>query len=577
MRITGLVTVVVLFLGASLVFGNAVQPVDGILPTYGAETGYNSENPPPVDSICLVFAGVDYGGNFSSPQNYVNAKHMVNVEVGSYYFPVVIWETGTAWGSQSLFSYWDDLFKFWSYPDSFTTNNGQDTGRPAVCADSHGNLHFAWHQTGSPDGYETFYARAFLDTSAGVIQYNVERPAQFISATNGEEESFPVIAIYGDTLVVCAFNVGTIGGEHAVHYNYSTDGGNTWAGVGTAYEHGTVMPGSWILPSIAPDPTSGDMWVTINFDMSGDGSEDIVALHWDAGANSWSNETVANATSMHPYVLSSVVVDNAGIPHCIFQENLTTTGGIGGLTGWNQCGPAGTLMYTHRQSGSWSTPSKIIFPFYTQRSYAAGHPSAGLIPNGDIGFSTTLPDSITPDTSSAYMPFNVHYGEIAAYSAATLTYGGKVSGIPWQDTKCAIFAHTTYNIPADGPGITWCQLDAAVPPADVYYNHKALVGIEEGTGTTPSPVALYQNYPNPSHGKTMIRFSIPSNTSITLDIHDIAGRLVRTLATGIPGSGNYFVVWDGKDAYGKDAPGGVYLYTLTAGKYSETKKLLLIQ
>jgi hypothetical protein len=576
MRITGLVLFAVIFLGASLLFGTALQHVDGMLPTNGAETPNVPDYPPPVDSICLVFAGVDYGGNFSSPQNYVNAKHIVNVVVGSYYFPVVTWETGASWGSQSLFSYWDDMFKFWSYPDSFTTNNAQDTGRPAVCVDSYGNLHFAWHQTGSPDGYETFYTRALLDTSAGVIQYNVERPAQFISATNGEEETFPALAIYGDTLLLCVYTVGTIGGEHAIGYNYSTDGGLTWAGNATAYEHGTVMPGSWILPSIAADPTSGDMWVTVNFDMSGDGSMDIVALNWDASANTWSNETVHNAISMHPYAASAVVVDNSGIPHCIFQENLTTTGGSGGMSGWNQCGPAGTLHYTHRQGGTWSSEQEIIFPFYTQRSYCAGYPSAGLLASGDIGFSTTLPDSASADTG-AYLPFNVHYGEIAAYSSAALTYGGKVSDLPWADTTCAIYAHTTYDIPADGPGITWCQMVSAVPPADVYYNHEAVVGIEEETETTPSPVALYQNYPNPSHGKTMIRFSVPAHTSISLDIYDIAGRLVRTLAAGTPGEGNYFAVWDGKDAYGKDAPGGVYLYTLTAGKFSETKKLLLIQ
>ncbi len=576
MRISGLVAVTIFLLGAGLLFGSAVQPIDNMLPTYGAETPNLTESPPPQDSICLVFAGVDYGGDFSSPQNYMNAKHITNVRVGSYDFPVVIWETGASWGAQSLFSYWDDMFKFWSYPDSFTTNNGQDTGRPAVAVDSHGNLHFCWHQTGSPDGYETFYARAMLDTSAGVIQYNVERPAQFISATNGEEESFPVLAVYEDTLVLCAFNVGTIGGEHAINYNYSTDGGNTWAGVATAYEHGTTMPGSWILPSIAPDPTSGDMWVTMDFDMSGDGSMDIVAFHWDAAGNSWSNETVANATSMHPYAGPAVVVDNSGIPHVIFQENLTTTGGSGGLSGWAQCGPAGTLMYTHRQGGTWSSPAKIIFPFYN-RSYAAGMPSAGLIAGtGDIGFSTTMPESASADTG-AYLPFNAHYGDIAAYSAAALTYGGKVSDLPLGDTTNAIYAHCIYNIAADGPGITWCQMVNALPPADVYYNHEAVAGVEEETETTPSKVTLYQNYPNPSHGKTMIRFSVPSNTAISLDIYDVAGRLVRTLASGTPGAGNYFTVWDGKDAYGKAAPGGVYLYTLSAGKFSETKKLLLIQ
>jgi len=577
MKFFGIIVVVVL-LGVGFLFGSfPAEKIDGMLPTIGAEGGNISENPPAKDSICLVFPSVDYGDAFSSPQNYVNAKHITNAAAGSYYFPVVIWESGVSWATQSLFSYWDDMFKFWSYPDSFTSNQGQDTGRPAVCADSHGNLHFIWHQTGSPDGYESFYTRAILDTSAGVIQYNVERPAQFISATNGEEESFPVIAIYEDTLIMAVYNVGTIGGEHAVNYNYSTDGGTSWAGNATAYENGTVMPGSWILPCIAPDPNSGDMQVVINFDKSGDGNMDIFGLHWTASTNTWTNEIIATGpSSMHPYACCGVVVDYNSVPHVVFQENLITTGGSGGLSGWNQCGPAGSLYYTHKQGGSWASPQKIVMTSCIQRSYCAGFPSLGIADDNTVYFSTTLPESASTDTG-AYAPFNVNYAEISPYTGA-VNFGGKVSGIPVQDSINAIFAHSTYNVPLDGPGITWCQMANGIQPADVYYVHKdTILGItENGDIAQLTTVKLFQNYPNPVSEKTMIRFSVPSRTSISLDIYDISGRLVKTLARGIPGAGSYFTVWNGTDNNGSKVPGGVYLYNLKAGPYSETRKLLVI-
>ena len=576
---------VILLVSAGFLFGyTPVQRVDGLLPTYGAERPAVPDNPPPTDSICLVFSGVDYGGNFSSPQNYVNAKHIANVIVGSYYFPVVIWETGASWSGASLFSYWDDMFKFWSYPDSFTTNQGQDTGRPAVCSDSHGNLHFAWHQTGSPDGYETFYTRAILDTSSGVIQYNVERPGQFISSTNGEPQTFPAMAIYQDTLIMVVDNHGDIGSEHAISYNYSTDGGTTWAGDADAYDHGSVMTGSWILPSVAADPTSGDMWAVVNFDVDGDGSMDIFSLHWDAATNTWTTETVAAATSMHPYACCNVVVDYNGVPHVMFQENLTTTGGASGLSGWNQCGPAGTLYYTHRQGGSWSTPQKIVMTSCVQRSYEAGYPSMGIASDNTIYFSTTLPESASVDTG-AYAPFNINYAELSPYTGA-VSFGGKVSNLPANDTVNAIYAHITYNVPlggevpggSEGPGITWCQMTNAAPPADVYYNHSdTLVGIAENEKVTDNlPVKLYQNYPNPVSGKTMIRFTIPKNTLISLNVYDISGRLVKTLAKGIPGGTSYFVIWDGTDMNGNAVPGGVYLYSLKAGSFTQTRKLLFI-
>ncbi len=578
MKLKALCTVTVLLLCVgSLVANHPVFPVHGMLPTNGAESPAVVDNPPPIDSICLVFAGVDYGGGFSSPQNYVNAKHITNVSVGSYYFPVVVWEMGGSWSDQSLFSYWDDMFKFWSYPDSFTTNQGIDTGRGNVCADSHGNLHFCWHQTGSPDGYEIFYTRADLDTSAGVIQYNVNRTPIMLSSTNGEEEHFPAMAIYEDTLLMAVWGLGA--DEHALGYNYSIDGGYTWLGPFVAYEHGSVMPGSWQLPSIGPDPNTGDMWVAFNFDMSGDGSMDIVAFHWDASTNTWTYETAATAISMHPYACPAIVVDYNSVPHIIFQENLSTTGGSGGLSGWNGCGPAGTLHYIHRiGANNWSVPSKIIFPgIYTARSYCAGYPSAGIAANDNgIYFSTTLPESASSDTG-AYLPFNVHWAEISGYGE--ISYGGKVSNLPWADTTNAIYAHTTYNVEPDGPGITWCQMVNAVPPADVYYNHKdTLAGIVEDEADLPSKVALYQNAPNPFSNKTVIRFSTGQRTEGSLTIYDVAGRKVRewhlapshtSLVTGL--------VWDGKDMNGQEVPGGIYLYTLTSGSFAETKKLILVR
>ena len=131
---------------------------------------------------------------------------------------------------------------------------------------------------------------------------------------------------------------------------------------------------------------------------------------------------------------------------------------------------------------------------------------------------------------------------------------------------------------SEGPGITWCQMTNAAPPADVYYNHSdTLVGIAENEKVTDDlPVKLYQNYPNPVSGKTMIRFTIPKNTLISLNVYDISGRLVKTLAKGIPGGTSYFVIWDGTDMNGNAVPGGVYLYSLKAGSFTQTRKLLFI-
>lgn len=559
-----------------------LRKVDAMLPAYADEPMSFPDYQPPIDTICLVFAGVDH----ENPQLYPNAKHLTDVIVGNYYFPVIIWETGPSWGGQALFSYWDDLFKFWSYPDSFTTANGEDTGRPAVCSDSHGNLHFVWHQDGNPDGYEIFYTSADLDTSAGVIQYNVQRPGTMLSETNGVEEVFPVIAIHEDNLCV----VWTMGADpFAIMYAYYNDSTQTWAGPDTAYAGS--MPGSWKLPCIAPDPVDGDMWVSLSFDYTNDGSMDIVALFYDASLDTWTDELAAAAPTMHPYCLPAIAADCSEIPHIVFQENLTNTGGMAGLSGWNQCGPAGTLYYIHKQGGSWSTPQKIVFPD-TMVGRAAGYPSIGITSNDTIYFSVTLPESVTPDTG-AYLPFNVHYAAVVPYSGELL-YGGYVSDLPWGDSTNASYPHMTYRVPLDpeipppcepGPGITWAQMVNALPPVDIYYCHKSLLPLsgitewEREICTRPLEVTVY---PNPFHERTEIvlqgEWESGREGEGEIEIFDVTGRKVRELLL-YPSS---FILpasleWDGRDDAGHRVVPGVYFVKFGAGKKMLTRKIIMVK
>ncbi|GAI78653.1 unnamed protein product, partial [marine sediment metagenome] len=290
--------------------------------------------------------------------------------------------------------------------------------------------------------------------------------------------------------------------EHGIAYNYSTDGGDTWLGPSVAYEHGVIMPGSWLLCSIGANPNNGNMWVAFNFDISGDGSMDMVALRWEASTNTWAIDTVANATSVHPYACPAVVVDYNDIPHIIFQENHSNTGGLTGLTVFYSSGPFGQLYYTYRLgANNWLTPVKIMPPgVATARNYCSGHPSAGIATDNTIYFTTSLPESASAVDTSAYGNFNIHYTEISPYTGA-LSYGGQVSSIPpTNDSTNALYAHITYHVPLggevpaemQGPGITWCQMVNNIQPADVYYTHSdTLVPVEETkTISSSSPIKL---------------------------------------------------------------------------------------
>jgi len=88
----------------------------------------------------------------------------------------------------------------------------------------------------------------------------------------------------------------------------------------------------------------------------------------------------------------------------------------------------------------------------------------------------------------------------------------------------------------------------------------------------PREFALSQNYPNPFNAQTTIQYSLLKQSMVSIDIFDILGRKITTLAEGIEPAGNHQVTWD---ASGQAS--GIYFYRIKAGKLSETKKMVLMK
>lgn len=110
-------------------------------------------------------------------------------------------------------------------------------------------------------------------------------------------------------------------------------------------------------------------------------------------------------------------------------------------------------------------------------------------------------------------------------------------------------------------------------------NLNYIVGLELSTTTSeriqneiPSSFALLQNYPNPFNATTHFQFSIAEMTIVTLQIHDILGREVATLVNEQKPPGKYSVAWDASRM-----SSGIYFYTIRAGDFRETKRMVLLK
>jgi hypothetical protein len=101
-----------------------------------------------------------------------------------------------------------------------------------------------------------------------------------------------------------------------------------------------------------------------------------------------------------------------------------------------------------------------------------------------------------------------------------------------------------------------------------------------GTGSEqsiPQTFALYQNVPNPFNPATEIRYDVPSNGRVTLEIYDVSGRMVRRLVDDVQSPGPKFVTWKGDDDRGHRVATGVYFYRLTAPGFQRTLKMTLVE
>jgi hypothetical protein len=99
----------------------------------------------------------------------------------------------------------------------------------------------------------------------------------------------------------------------------------------------------------------------------------------------------------------------------------------------------------------------------------------------------------------------------------------------------------------------------------------------EGNERMPLAFELGQNYPNPFNPSTIIEFSLMDEHGVALTIFDLLGRKVRSLHEGYLEAGAYSLVWDGKNETGNNVPSGTYFYKLTAGDYSQTRRMALVR
>ena len=141
------------------------------------------------------------------------------------------------------------------------------------------------------------------------------------------------------------------------------------------------------------------------------------------------------------------------------------------------------------------------------------------------------------------------------------------------------FQSSDFGAPQDfwwGSGETWGV--GWLDEVRIYAGTSAVENPGHSRQSDPRSFRVYQNYPNPFNGSTTICFTTGYRSSVRLAIYDTAGRLVRTLVDETLPGGEHRVVWDGRDAQGRNAPSGTYICRLVVGaRRVDTLKLTYLR
>ncbi len=191
-------------------------------------------------------------------------------------------------------------------------------------------------------------------------------------------------------------------------------------------------------------------------------------------------------------------------------------------------------------------------------------PNDVFFPDGRVGFNRD------PAVLGAVVIDGVAYGN---YTGANTGYGTPAAALPTDATFS--LTRITFGLSNRNNSTDWGILGNSPMRTDGTTTRLHPTGVDL---TLPRPtLLLLQNRPNPTSGETLVDFALPRAASVSLEIFSVDGRLVRTVGAGRLGAGPNQIRWDGRDALGRPAAGGVYLYRLTADGESAARRLHVVR
>ena len=250
---------------------------------------------------------------------------------------------------------------------------------------------------------------------------------------------------------------------------------------------------------------------------------------------------------------------------------------IDAQTGWsmgyNQSTFIGSILKTTNGGTNWQeifvSSSPVSFTdmimLNSTTGYIAGSGSIERTTNGGVNFSSVFAPGDTP-LDFEFLNSLTGYSVGGSSTISKTTNGG----LNWFNQTAPVSNRPLRSVSMVGDTGFICGVAGTILKTT---NGGAATTSVQQTGTEiPKNYSLKQNYPNPFNPQTNIEFSIPESGSVTLKVYDMLGKEVDVLVNDNLSPGNYST-----ELNASSLPSGTYFYRISAGYFTETKKMILIK
>ena len=155
----------------------------------------------------------------------------------------------------------------------------------------------------------------------------------------------------------------------------------------------------------------------------------------------------------------------------------------------------------------------------------------------------------------------------STFSSFIANYNNKDAGNATSMTVTSLSPNITYYY-----RVSASNNNGSSPYSNTITVTTTLTGVDEILSGLPSKYDVYQNYPNPFNPSTVIKYEVPQNSFVNINVYDILGNKISTLVNQEKPAGRYELKFDASNL-----PSGIYFYIIRAGSFSQTKKMMLMK